>query len=109
MRLARHETSHTSAFGSARLIFLLAGAAFVRDDTWTQGVTLAVRLDWRQVSCDGLPRVRSGSPPVKSNTSSEAFEERGPSTAEVRALRLFDGLHDQGTFILGATGHIETW
>jgi PAS domain S-box-containing protein len=45
---------------------------------------------------------------VMSNPS-EQFEERGPSTAEVRALRLFDGLRDQGTFILGPQGHIETW
>jgi PAS domain S-box-containing protein len=41
--------------------------------------------------------------------SSEQVEERGPSTAEVRALRLFDGLRGQATFILGPEGHIETW
>src|SRR5689334_18699074 len=40
---------------------------------------------------------------------SESLEERGPSTAEVRALRLFDGIRDQATFILGPEGHIETW
>ena len=39
----------------------------------------------------------------------EHGEERGPTTAEVRALRLFDGLADQATFILGAQGHIENW
>jgi PAS domain S-box-containing protein len=40
---------------------------------------------------------------------SEHIEERGPWTAEARALRLFDGLRDQGTFILGPEGYIETW
>jgi PAS domain S-box-containing protein len=39
----------------------------------------------------------------------EPVEERGPSTAEVRALRLFDGMADQATFILGPEGHIENW
>jgi PAS domain S-box-containing protein len=43
------------------------------------------------------------------SNSPEHIEERGPSTAEVRALRLFDGLPDQATFILGPEGHIENW
>jgi PAS domain S-box-containing protein len=42
-------------------------------------------------------------------TPTESIEERGPSTAEIRALRLFDGLADQATFILGPQGHIENW
>jgi PAS domain S-box-containing protein len=40
---------------------------------------------------------------------SEPRQDRPTSSPEAHALRLFDGLRDQATFILGPHGHIDNW
>jgi PAS domain S-box-containing protein len=58
------------------------------------------------MACPGAPsRPRSKLMP----DDTDPPDQDGPSTAEIRALRLVDGLRDQATFMLGPHGHIETW
>jgi len=39
----------------------------------------------------------------------QGAEDPAPSNPELRAVRMFDGLREQATFILGPQGHVETW
>jgi PAS domain S-box-containing protein len=44
-----------------------------------------------------------------SANESEDLGDQGRLTSELRSVRMFDGVRDQATFLLGTQGHIETW